>query len=212
MDWLRLKVVLPALGLCLVAGLFVALVGSASSSAARRVTAATVIVTAGKPSEFSFKLSKLSNIPVGPVTFKVTNVGKIGHTFEICLSTSRTATANKCKGKGKTTPLLKTGKSARLTVTLTKGVYEFLCTFPGHASAGMKGLLGIGMKVSAAATTATSSKSSTSGSGSSGSASSSTVVPKDPDGCAPGMSITQMGGDEDPDNEGYGPSDGDGCI
>jgi hypothetical protein len=68
MSWLRLKVVLPALGLSLVAGLFAALLGSGSSSAARRVTAATVIVTAGKPSELAFKLSKLSNIPAGPVT------------------------------------------------------------------------------------------------------------------------------------------------
>src|SRR5438045_820889 len=180
MNRLRLKVVFPALGLCLVAGLFAALVGSASSSAVRRVTAATVIVTAGKPSEFAFKLSKLSNIPAGPVTLKVTNMGKLGHTFEICLSTSSTASANKCKGKGKTTPLLQTGKSSSLTVTMTmtKGVYEFLCTVPGHASSGMKGLLGVGVKVSAAAeatATPTSSKPSTSGSGSSGSGSSSTI-------------------------------------
>ena len=214
MNRLRLKVVLSALGLCLVAGLFAALVGSASSSAARRVTAATVIVTAGKPSELAFKLSKLSNIPAGPVTFKVTNVGKLGHTFEICLSTSSTASANKCKGKGKTTPLLQTGKSSSLTVTMTKGVYEFLCTVPGHASSGMKGLLGVGVKVSAAAeatATPTSSKPSTSGSGSSGSGSSSTIDPKNPDGCAPGTQIPQNGGDDDPDNEGY-PTDGDGCI
>jgi hypothetical protein len=126
MKRLRLKVVVPALGLCLVAGLFVALVGSAASSATPRVAAATVIVTAGKPSELAFKLSKLSNIPAGPVTFKVTNIGKLGHTFEICLTTSSTAAANKCKGIGKTTPLLQTGKSASLTVTMTKGVYEFL--------------------------------------------------------------------------------------
>jgi hypothetical protein len=83
----------------------------------------------------------------------------------------------------------------------------------------MKGLLGVGVKVSAAAeataaassTGSTGSKSSTSGSGSSGSGSS-VAIPTNPDGCPSGTVITQNGGDEDPDNEGFGPSDGDGCI
>jgi uncharacterized cupredoxin-like copper-binding protein len=34
------------------------------------------------------------------------------------------------------------GKSATLTVTLKKkGRYEYLCTAPGHAAGGMKGIL-----------------------------------------------------------------------
>ena len=48
--------------------------------------------------------------------------------------------ANSCTGK-RTTALGK-GQSATLTVTLAKaGKYEYLCTVPGHAAGGMKGLL-----------------------------------------------------------------------
>jgi mono/diheme cytochrome c family protein len=60
--------------------------------------------------------------------------------------------------------MLKSGQSATLAVVLTKkGKYEFLCTVPGHASAGMKGLLGIGVKV-----TSTSASASATSSGSAG--------------------------------------------
>jgi uncharacterized cupredoxin-like copper-binding protein len=31
------------------------------------------------------------------------------------------------------------GKSATLSVKLTKGTHEYLCTVPGHAAGGMKG-------------------------------------------------------------------------
>ena len=40
------------------------------------------------------------------------------------------------------TPLVDPGTSHSLTVTFTKvGKYEYLCTVPGHAAAGMRGLL-----------------------------------------------------------------------
>lgn len=87
--------------------------------------ASSVTVTAGKPSEFKFKLST-STVKAGKVTFKVTNKGQIAHDFSI---------------GGKTTPLLKAGKSATLTVTLKKGSAAYLCKVPGHAAAGMKGTL-----------------------------------------------------------------------
>jgi len=32
-------------------------------------------------------------------------------------------------------------QSATISVTLKKGIYEYLCTAPGHANAGMKGAL-----------------------------------------------------------------------
>ena len=54
-----------------------------------------VTVTA---TEFKFKLSRLS-VPVGPVTFTVTNKGKIAHDFKIL---------------GKKTPTLSPGKSFKL--------------------------------------------------------------------------------------------------
>jgi uncharacterized cupredoxin-like copper-binding protein len=103
----------------------VPLTGSAAaqSSAAR---ATVVKVTAGKPSEFHFKLSK-AKVKHGKVTFVVTNRGALPHDFKI---------------GGKRTKLLQSGKSARLVVTFKKkGSYAYLCTVSGHAAAGMKGKL-----------------------------------------------------------------------
>jgi uncharacterized cupredoxin-like copper-binding protein len=101
-----------------VAGAGVALPAAASA-------ASSVTVTAGKPSEYKFTLSS-STVKAGSVTFKVTNKGKIPHDFSI---------------GGKTTPLLKPGKSATIKVTLKKGSSAYLCKVPGHAAAGMKGTL-----------------------------------------------------------------------
>ncbi len=104
----------------------------------------SVTVTAAKPSEFSFALSSKS-VKAGSVTFKVTNGTKVGlpHDFEICSAptkaTSASALPNTCAGKK--TPMLPQGKSATLTVTLKAGSYEYLCTVPGHAAGGMKGIL-----------------------------------------------------------------------
>lgn len=83
-------------------------------------TAVTVTAT-----EFHFKFSKTS-VPHGSVTFTVVNKGHVSHDFKI---------------GGKKTPLIKPGKSAKLTVTLKKGKAAYLCTVPGHAAAGMKGSL-----------------------------------------------------------------------
>jgi uncharacterized cupredoxin-like copper-binding protein len=42
---------------------------------------------------------------------------------------------------GKKTPVLRPGRAARLVVKLAKrGKYPYLCTVPGHAAAGMKGV------------------------------------------------------------------------
>jgi len=112
-----------------------------TTTTAAKAVATTVIVTAGKPSELAFKLST-KKVPPGTVTFKVTNLGRLPHTFEIC-SSPKGGAANTCKGK--LTPVLAQGKSATLTVTLAKGQYEYLCTVPGHAAAGMKGDLGAGV-------------------------------------------------------------------
>jgi uncharacterized cupredoxin-like copper-binding protein len=88
--------------------------------------AATVVtVTAGKPSEFSFKLST-KTVKAGAVTFKVTNGGTLPHDFSIA---------------GKKTKLISPGQSATLTVKLKKGKAAYLCTVTGHAAAGMKGTL-----------------------------------------------------------------------
>ena len=79
-------------------------------------------------SEFKFVLnSKTANR--GVVIFKVTNVGKVEHDFQI---------------KGRKTKLLSHGKSATLRVTFVrKGTYPYKCTVPGHAAGGMKGVFTI---------------------------------------------------------------------
>jgi nitrite reductase (NO-forming) len=87
--------------------------------------ATTITVTAGSPSEFKFKLSKMS-AKAGLVTFKVTNKGALPHDFKIA---------------GKKTPILQTGKSATVKVKIKKGANAYLCTVSGHAAAGMKGVL-----------------------------------------------------------------------
>jgi uncharacterized cupredoxin-like copper-binding protein len=175
-------------------------------------TGTTIAVAAGKPSELAFKLSKTSQIPAGPITFTVTNAGKIAHTFEICTTPTSSDSANSCKGK--VTPLLQPGKSATVTVTLKKGIYEFLCTYPGHASAGMKGLIGVGEAVktppaTTSTTTTTTTKPITT-------TPTSTVAPtttsQTNNGCPTGVTIQTSGNTDNDSDENGDVSDGDGCI
>src|SRR5207249_5880651 len=95
-----------------------------------------------------FKLSKTSMVPAGTITFKVTNMGVAFHNFKLCAKPVASATdvADACTGKA--TAVLKHGQSATFTITISKkGKYEFLCTVTGHAAAGMRGLLGVGVAV-----------------------------------------------------------------
>ena len=113
--------------LILVAAAIVALVlaqlGSAQAERRSASTASTVQVKGG---EFFFKLSTKSIAKPGKVTFVFKNVGHVSHDFKI---------------NGKRTPLLQPGKTARLVVTFKKKAkYPYLCTVPGHAAAGMKGV------------------------------------------------------------------------
>jgi uncharacterized cupredoxin-like copper-binding protein len=104
------------------------------AGAVRNATA--VNVTAGKPSEFAFILSK-KVFPQGTVTFRMKNGGAIPHDLKICAS-PKGGSANSCTGK--VTKLIGPAQSTTLTYTFkTKGTYEYLCTVPGHAAAGMKG-------------------------------------------------------------------------
>ena len=123
--------------LLLAATLFV-LVAVPVSQARPARAAATVTVTAGKPSEFKFKLSATS-VKHGAVTFKVTNGGALGHDFAICTKATTTP-ANTCASKG--TAVISPGGSATFKYTFLKaGSYEYICKVAGHAAAGMKGLL-----------------------------------------------------------------------
>lgn len=92
--------------------------------AAARTT--TVTVTAGKPSEFHFTLSKRT-VHRGTVVFKVRNRGTIPHDFKIARHRTK---------------LILPGKTATLRIVFKKtGRYHYLCTVSGHAAAGMKGVL-----------------------------------------------------------------------
>jgi uncharacterized cupredoxin-like copper-binding protein len=100
-----------------------ALVQLASARTDRPTTATTIQVKGG---EFFFRLSKKSIAKPGKVTFVFKNVGHVQHDLKI---------------NRKVTPLLRPGKTARLIVTFKKkGKYPYLCTVPGHAAAGMKGV------------------------------------------------------------------------
>jgi uncharacterized cupredoxin-like copper-binding protein len=97
-----------------------------ASVALARTDTTSVTVTAGKPSEFRYTLSK-KIVPKGIVTFAVTNRGRLSHDFKVA---------------GKKTARLASGKRATLKVTFSRtGRYAFVCTVPGHAAAGMKGVL-----------------------------------------------------------------------
>jgi uncharacterized cupredoxin-like copper-binding protein len=90
-----------------------------------RSTAATATTVQVKGSEFFFRLSTKSVSRPGKVTFVFKNIGHVLHDFSI---------------RGKKTPLIQPGKTARLVVSFTKkSKYGYLCTVPGHAQAGMKG-------------------------------------------------------------------------
>jgi uncharacterized cupredoxin-like copper-binding protein len=103
-----------------------ALAVSAFGGPSRQAASANVSVTAGKPSELRFTLAPKS-VAKGAVVFKVSNKGKLQHDFKI---------------SGKKTPKLAAGKKATLSVTFKRaGRYPYLCTVPGHAAGGMKGVL-----------------------------------------------------------------------
>ena len=99
------------------------LVQLASARPDRQVASKTVQVKGG---EFFFRLSTKSISRPGKVTFVFKNVGHIAHDFKI---------------NGKVTPLLQPGRTAKLVVTFKKkGKFHYLCTVPGHAEAGMRGV------------------------------------------------------------------------
>jgi uncharacterized cupredoxin-like copper-binding protein len=105
-----------------IAALTPAAIASARTDASAR--AATSVSVSGK--EFSFHLSKKSIPKPGTVTFSFHNAGTMKHDFRI---------------GGKQTPLIGPHKTAKLTVTFhKKGRFTYVCTVPGHAAAGMKGV------------------------------------------------------------------------
>jgi uncharacterized cupredoxin-like copper-binding protein len=102
-----------------------ALVQLASARTDRQATASAKTVQV-KGGEFFFRLSTKSIAKPGKVTFVFKNIGHVLHDFKI---------------NGKKTPLIRPGRTAKLVVTFKKKAnYRYLCTVPGHAEAGMRGV------------------------------------------------------------------------
>ena len=97
-----------------------------------------VTVTAGQPAEFHFVVSP-SSVKRGVIVFKITNKGKLPHDFKLC-SKASSSLGNSCTGRSSGQISPGASKTLRVSV-LRKGTYEYLCTLPGHAAGGMKGLL-----------------------------------------------------------------------
>jgi nitrite reductase (NO-forming) len=123
---MRRGVTVLVLSILAAAGLAAGVLAAGGAASAKKTVAVTVVAK-----EFKFTLSKRS-VPAGStVVFTIVNKGKISHDFKI---------------SGKKTPTLSPGKSAKLTMKFTKiGRFAYLCTLPGHASAGMKGSFAVGV-------------------------------------------------------------------
>jgi uncharacterized cupredoxin-like copper-binding protein len=117
MNRIRIVLVVAAASV-LVTLAFASLASGRSDST--KATAVTV-----KMKEFKFILSRTS-VPHGKVTFKLVNIGHIAHDMRI---------------GGKTSAKIQPGKTGTFVVTLKKGRAPYLCPIPGHAAAGMKGVL-----------------------------------------------------------------------
>ena len=102
----------------------------ARSTAAPSSTSAKGATVQVKGGEFFFQLSTKSAAKPGTVTFVFKNIGHVEHDFRI---------------SGKQTPLIQPGQTAKLVVDFRRnGTYPYLCTVPGHAEAGMKGVFTVG--------------------------------------------------------------------
>jgi uncharacterized cupredoxin-like copper-binding protein len=107
-----------------IAALTPAGLASARTDPTAHAAATTKVAVTGK--EFSLHLSRTSISRPGTVIFTFRNVGTMAHDFRI---------------GGKTSKLIGPHKTAALTVTFhEKGRFTYLCTVPGHAQAGMKGV------------------------------------------------------------------------
>lgn len=187
----------------------------ATTHAKLNAKATVITVTAGKPGELAFELSKSTNLTVGTYIFKVTDQGLGFHTFKFCTAPVKTAKNNTCAGR--VTRVLHPGQTATLTVTIKKnGKYEYLCSVPGHAAAGMKGLIGVGVAVKPApkppATTSPKPPTTTSPTQPPPATTTATGPPTAngcPYGTPPG---TTIGSDEDGDESPGGQDDKDGCL
>ena len=99
---------------------------TAPTTSARSTTPAAPKTVAVTEVEFKIELPSTSISP-GKYTFDLTNKGHVGHDLVI-------------DGPGvsdEKTPVIDAGKTAKLSVDLKSGTYDFYCSVPGHKQAGM---------------------------------------------------------------------------
>jgi len=103
----------------------VALLIATGSAASNQEFAATTKVNVTM-TDYAFALSK-KTVRTGTVIFQVVNKGEVVHDFKIAR---------------KKTPIYEAGQGGALRVVFKNiGRYPFICTIPGHAAIGMKGVL-----------------------------------------------------------------------
>ena len=101
-----------------------------TTSTAQTSTTTTIAAPAAKTvkvAESEWKVVVPKTLSAGKYTFQASNEGKFPHDLTI-------------DGPGvsdEKTPEIAAGSSAKLTVTLKSGTYDFYCSIPGHKSAGM---------------------------------------------------------------------------
>ena len=103
----------------------VLVVASAAGAPAAAKTKPPVKITVDEY-EFGFKLSR-QTVPAGRVTIVMLNTGALIHNFDLI--------------GVKEGPFLVSGQSARMTVTLKRGEYTYVCSVKYHAAQGMQGTL-----------------------------------------------------------------------
>lgn len=117
---------------------------TAAPAAMTAPTAATANQAAAGPTmvnvimkDYSFAFD-VSMIPAGMVTFNLVNQGMAPHNLSF-------------PSLNMTSMTIRAGQTTQFTVNLPAGMYDYLCTIPGHAEAGMKGTLTIAGAPAAAA-------------------------------------------------------------
>jgi manganese oxidase len=148
MRHIRASIAAAAIGMLLAATACTASSGSASGQTLDAASASTYAVTLSD--ELKITPAMIDAPANTALTFDVTNEGKGQHSFAV-----------QAPGQTYETAMLDGGATATLAVPgLAAGSYEYLCTVPGHADAGMKGMLmvaeGAGTVQAAGATTGSS--------------------------------------------------------
>ena len=114
-----------AAGLAAVA-LLVACGGSSGGGGGQPAGSTKVTMT-----DFKFDPATIT-VTHGSVTFWLVNAGSQSHDMSIRDSSGKTIG---------TSDLVSSGDSTAFTIKLDAGSYNFICTQPGHADLGMKGML-----------------------------------------------------------------------